>query len=483
MPAFLSCGRVRYAVWSCLMVLSACAKPLPLPQVAAPEIVERIDVVPPLPVSTFAVALGLDLRLLEPLLTDLLNTELPLRQADWTRVTEEGANPQVETRMQARVEKLKLGVKGNAVRIKARIAYWGEARAQLATPFGKAWLSRGTDWGTKKQPGSVLLTLTLEPKLSRAFGLSTHTTLERVSFEAPAGDALCGKIVIKVCVPREQAAKQVHAALKRAIEGASPQLLAEVDRRVARQSDVAGAVARALRTLEHATPSLDETWLKLTVSEVALGDVGGTEVRATLPLELSLRPQFGAQQPDVERTLPARSYPQGLLTQWVFDAPLPFQQVSQAMSQALTGIALQSFRVRKLEVLGVSKASGRLAFSLNMVRDQEELTVYAEADPVLQGDRLLLSAVQLTDSSRRALEPLELDQAALVAAVSQRGSLVLSEFGRRYLQALRGKLQAPLVLFGNLDLSFEGPPTFDTLRFARAGLVVRVHGRARSELH
>ncbi len=466
----------------CLTVLAGCATALPLPKVAAPELVERVDVVPPVPVSTFAVLLGLNLRVLEPLLTDLLNTELPLRQADWTRVTGDGANPQVETRMQAKVDKLKLTVKGHVLQVQARFAYWGKARAQLATPFGKAWLSRGTDWGTEKHPGTVTLTLALTPSLSRAYALTTHSSLARVSFEAPPGDALCGKIVIKVCVPREQAAKEVHAALKRTIEEVSPQLLVELDRRLARETDVAAALALALGTLEHATPAPDGTWLKLTVEEIALGELTGKGARAGVPLELRMRTLFGSQEPDVVRELPERKDPQGVATDLTFDAALSFAQLSQSLSSGLSGVRDGPFRLSTLTVLGVSKSSGKLLMSLDLLRESEQLTLYAEAQPVLEGDRLVLSGVQLTEGSRRALSQLALHERVLIAALSKQASSTLTTLVTPHLEAVRAKVQTPLLLFGTLTLRFEGTPVIEGLRYAQQGLVVRVHGPARSEL-
>ncbi len=476
-PAWLSLGAV-----GAVAVCAACVQ-LPLPKLPVPALVERRDKTPPLPVSTFALALGMDLSLLEPLLTELLNSELPLRQADWTRVTGDGANPQVDTRMQARVAKLKLGMKDGVLRIQARVAYWGKARAQLATPFGKAWLSRGTAWGTETSPGSVLVTLALTPTLSPTFALTTRITLEQVSFTAPAGDALCGRIVIKVCVPRAQAATEVHAQLKRAIEATSPQLLAELDRRVARATDVRSLLARTLRALAHATPSIEGSSLRLAVEEVAMGALGGQGARASLPLELQLRVLFDGAEPDVARELPTRRDPQGLSTDLTFDMAVSFDRLARDLSKALTGFTQDDFRVNKLDVLGVDKLSGRLVLALSLAREQGELTVYLEAEPKLRGDRLVLSSgVRFTTGSRAALRQVQLDESALLAEFAKDQGLALRTLGDEYLEAVRVKLQAPLVLFGSLSLRSEGVPTFSDLRHARQGLVVRMHARAHSEL-
>jgi hypothetical protein len=443
---------------------------------------ERVDPVPELPASTLSFGLSVDLSQLEPAFIDVLNTELPLRQTDWTRVTAAGANPEVETRMQARVEAATLSVEKGALRVAATVAYWGKARAQVKTPFGKAWLTRGTDWGTERQPGRAHLELELTPQLDAALRLSAKSRLTGLRFEAPAGGPLCGRVVIEVCVSREQAAKQVHAQLERAVRASAPSLLREVDRRLVREVDVAGVVRMGLSALERPSPGFDGQPLTFEIERVSVGALAGRGKRAQVPVQLVFRPRVGgpafATRPVLQGSTSLT--PTSALT---FDTQLSFAQLARVCATARPGEVVPPNAVEAVTILGASPDSDALLLELSVRRNEGSHALYAVATPSVDRSTLSLKEAQLTQPSRAAAKALRLDERDLAAFVQRRCAVDLGLLARQHLDVIEQKLAAPLILFATPRLSFRLPPTFEAPRFGADALVLRVSGAVHAATH
>lgn len=448
--------------------------PTALPTVPQPAVAARVDPVPPVALSRLALPLELELGWLLPLVNQAAQKELKLEQADWTRVTAEGANPEVETRMQAALGQLGVSVGKGVVRVEVPVAYWGKVRAHASTPFGSVWLSKGTDWGTREAPGQVILDAELRPRIDGAFELTTRTSLAGVRFQAPKGDKLCTTTLVRICVSREDAAARVHAELEREIRKAAPRLLETVDARIAERVDLRKFVAHALSEL--ATPSGTES-LALRVEELALGPITGKGTLLRMTVELAFRVSAGGSAEKTEKVpLPPKGELRGVSSDLSYDLVVPFADLSELWTQQLGGSTVAGWSVAGCEVLGVDEGGPALVVALRLERGEpakQSLRVFAHVAAEPRAATLQLTSVRLSPESSAALAALAIPPEQVEAVLQQRAAFPLAEPAARQLAQIGHRLSALTLGLTPVALT-PGETRYQALGVARQGLLFRV---------
>jgi hypothetical protein len=435
---------------------------------------ERVD--PPLePVpSTLTLPLSADLTTFEPLVREAIEQQLALEQKDWTRVTDKGDSPEIETRMHARLEPPALAVHKGTLRIAVEIAYWGDVRGRAKTPFGWIWLTRSEDWGTKAAPGRIKLTVSIRPRIGEDLSFDTHSELEDVVFDAPPGEKLCTDTLIRVCISREEAAARVHKELGREIRSQAPALLRTLDARIEREVALRPFVSQALKVL--ASPDAHD--LSIRVRELALGPLGGKRSQLRMDAELGLVVELGAQRAH-DAAIPPVEAPRGRDNELVFDAKVGYAGLGEDLTRALGDIRAGELSLRRVAVPGAATSGGQLMLALTLQREQDALTVYATAEPQLAGDVLTLASVQIDEASRAALLSLALSPDTLASDIERRARVLIASYGAVQLTAIEQKLSVLTLVFVPVTLELVST-RFSDLRFTRGGLLVRVHGSARA---
>lgn len=420
----------------------------------------------------------LDLSWLLPMLSEVVQKELRLAQSEWTRVTAENANPEVETRMQAEVGALRVVVREGSVRVELPVAYFGKVRARAKTPFGSVWLSKGTDWGTREAPGLVVLEIEVRPSISRNFALSTKSTLLGVRFSAPKGEKLCTTTFVRVCISRDEAASRVHAELEREIRKVSPMLLRVVDARIGEQGHALHAF------LTHAVSEMAEPLgaeqLRLSVDAFALGPVGGKDTRLRLDAELGFRASLFTPAPK-QSVVPPKGELRGGSNELSYDAVLTFLELGQAWTQKLGQAAVRNVSVVGCEVLGSAQDGAALVLSLSLSRDEQTLKVFAHAELEQQGSALRLSKLAFTSESRAALDAMGVDEAELATLVKKAATASLADAATVQLKRIEQKLGALTLALTPLELKLEGAH-YEAVRPVFKALLVRVRAKPRVSL-
>jgi hypothetical protein len=480
-PRHCTFARVVVAATVALSLLGCASRaptapPTALPSVPQPAVQARTDAAPPVPLSRLALPLELELAWLLPLVGQAVQKDLKLEQADWTRVTASGANPEVDTRMQAALGELGVSVGKGVVRIEVPVAYWGKVRARASTPFGSVWLTKGTEWGTREAPGQVILDVELRPRIDGAFELTTSSSLAGVRFQAPKGDKLCTTTLVRICISREDAAARVHAELEREIRKTAPKLLATVDARITERVDLRSFVGKALAGL--AAPSGTEQ-LAVRVEELAVGPITGKGTRLRVNVELAFRVSSGgaAEKPP---KLPPKAELRGISSELSYDFGVSFAELSARWSEQLAGSAVADWSIARCEVLGpaATEAEGAaLLVALSLERHAQTLRVFARVVVEPQAAALQLTSVRLSAESSAALAALEVPPEGVESLLKERAARPLDAYAARQLAQVEQKLGALTLGLSPVALRL-GHAEYQALGVAGHGLRFRVRTTA-----
>jgi hypothetical protein len=447
-----------------------------LPSVPRPAIVTREDKPEPLPQSRLMVPLETDLSSYEPLLAEVLREHLVLYQDSWTKVSQPKANPEVETRMEARLDAPTLRIEGQSVHVEVPIRYWGELRSKARTPFGSLWLTRGTHWGNARNPGKITLAVSVKPEIDKAWRLRTKSKLDSLTLTAPRFETLCTTTGVRICLARAQAEKLVHTVLEGELRRRIALMLSALDQRIQQRIDLRTAVEMGFRALS--TPAGKEQ-LWLAIDGMGMTALHGQNQMAQLDLELLFRPSWQDRR-GRRPTLPARGNPSKRENNIDFDLELHFAELSTALTQASAGTKLGAFDVTRFEALGPGNADG-LILALTASNAQATHTVYLNAQPRADQGWLRFEQLTLSKPSLALLSELDIDAQPLLAELEKRAQLPLLPLAQRRLGDLQNRLALLTLAFGAVSLELT-EPTFGAVGFARDALSLRVSSRVRAQV-
>ena len=475
-------GRVVCAVLSALTLL-ACVKhelppePVVLPTVPRPAIIERLEIPKPLPASHLLVPLEADLSSYESALGEVLRENITLSQDDWTPASAPRDVLEVETLIQAQLGDPELRMQDSTVLVQIPLTYWGKLRARARTRFGSMWVTRGTSWGTEKNPGRIVLGIQVKPAIDEYFRLRTRSKLGSVKLKAPKFAKLCAGGAVRVCLSGGQAEKLVHALIERRIRVSSVTFLANLDQRMSQEADLRSAIETAVRVF--AQPAGDDR-LALGIERLSLAPIQGSGRRVHLDLELQFQARFGSSKSQL-RPVPRRtalSKQPGFLA---FDTELSFRELTVLLARAAPDISGGGVQVQRLEVLGASAESEGVVLSLSVVIAEHTYALYFVGRPIAEDGRLRFQNTRPTPATAQLLGALELDAATLVRRVEHEARVPLRPFADRKVASLQNRLALLTLAFAAVTLEFVAPE-FGTVSYTPTGLSVRVQGEARASV-
>jgi hypothetical protein len=476
-------GRVPWAMLTMLMLTVACVKrelppePVVLPTVVRPAIVERLELLKPLPASRLVVPLEADVSRYESVLGDVLRENISLSQDDWTPASAPKDPLEVETLIEARLGDPELRMQDNTVLVQVPLTYWGKLRVRARTRFGRIWLTKGANWGTEKNPGRIMLAVQMKATIDEYFRLRTKSKLATLKLKAPRFAKLCTSGGLRVCLSGAQAEKLVHALIERRIRESSVSFLTNLDQRVTQEADLRGAIETAVRVF--AQPAGDDR-LALRIERLSLAPLQGSGRRVRLEMELQFQARFGSTKSQA-RPVPRRtalSKQPGFLA---FDTDVSFRELSVLLAHAMPDISGGGVQVDRLEVLGAAAESEGLVIFLSSVIGGHTYSLYLVGRPTTEQGYLRFENTRPTPSTAQLLGALELDAGALVRRVEDQARVPLRPFADRKEASLQNRLALLTLAFAAVSLEFV-TPEFGAVSYFPTGLSVRVQGEGRASV-
>lgn len=454
--------------------LGACAKVAPAPVVPKPSLsIPQPAARTPLLPSHLTVSLVSKLTDFAPLLKDALADKLAIDQKDWTRA----AGPkgvELETRIHAAVsEEPTLTMREQTLTVSIPITYYGEVRARAKTPLGNVWITKGTAWGTKAEPGRVVLQVDVEASVRGGARISTKSALTNVAFTAPNMDSICTSGLVRICVSRNQAAEYVHAEIEKTIRGEAPRALSALDETIAREANLSRVIDPALAALRTPQRTALGTWLSLAPKAAALGHWSGNDDQLTLGGELWLEPVFTLEKPETNTESVIVRDPTEDASALRLDLLIPFEQLSRAYGEAARRIRTRSAKVVGVTVLGVAQDGSQLALGIVLERAKRRVEIYALATPIHRDGSLILRDLTPTPASESALQYMKTEPAELRQAFEREAVVALSPFLADHVSAVRARMAMLLLPFGTLELTPEAQKFEELVAFEAKALRVR----------
>ncbi len=408
-----------------------------------------------------------------PLLKDVLEAKLELDQKEWVRA-DGPKGVEIETRIHAGLgEEPTLTMRERTLTVDIPIAYHGDVRARVKTPFGHVWLTRGTAWGTKAEPAKVMLRVNVEASVRNGARVFTKSALDHMTFTAPSMEKVCASGVLKICISRDDAAKYVHAEVEKVIRDEAAPALAALDETIAREANLSRIVDPALAALRTPQQTALGSWLALTPRAAALARWSGKEDTLSLGGELWMEPTFSLDRPAVAN--------EAILLRDATDDPsvlrldllLTFEQLSRAYTEAAKRVRTRSVKVAAVRVLGADPDGKHLVIALVLERDKRRSEVYVRGEPVIRDGALALATVTATEPSLVGLAHARANEAELSAALTREMVVALSPLLADHVSAIRTRMAALLSAFGTLELTPERQSFGSQVAFEEKALRVR----------
>lgn len=152
----------------------------------------------------------------------------------WVEVTKPGASPRVEVKYTATTERPTFELRGRVLTTTLPVAYHATVRARVRPPvgYGWIWITRGTEWGTKAAPHRLEIQLETVLDITDDWHVDTLTRLRELKFaKVPDGQVCLKNKVLKVCIPKANAARFVHKQLDATLRTQLQRELPKIDQR------------------------------------------------------------------------------------------------------------------------------------------------------------------------------------------------------------------------------------------------------------
>jgi hypothetical protein len=469
-------------LWPLLFAL-ACVKPavpaqpVVLPSVPRPAIIERSEPQKPLPPCRLVVPLEADLGSYEAMLGEVLRESIVLSQDDWTLVSAPKDALEVETQIEARIGAPALRMQDNTAIVQIPVQYWGKLRAQARTRFGRIWLTKGTNWGSEKNPGRIMVGIAVKPLVDEYFRLRTKSKLVSIKLKAPKFAKLCTSGRVRVCLLGRTAEKLVHTQIERRIRESSPGFLASLDGRVQQEADLRGALETAARVLGQ--PAGNDR-LALGIERLSLAPVRGSGRSVRLDVELTFRASFGSTKSQF-RPVPKRSSLSKQPGFLAFDTDVSFRELTALLGQIAPRLSDGALAVNHLEVLGAAEQGEGLVVALSSVIESHTFLLYLVARPTTDEGYLRFADTRATEKTAQLLAAFGLDAGALAERFEESARVPLRPFADRKVASLQNRLALLTLAFAAVTLEFV-KPEFGKVSYRPAGLRVRVEGEGRASV-
>jgi hypothetical protein len=452
---------------------AACAKITPPPVISKPKLSESSDARPALLPSHLTVSLESQLSAFAPLLKDVIAEKLAIDQDEWT----DAAGPKgtdIETRIHAAVtEEPTLRMRDSTLTISIPISYYGDVRARAKTPLGTVWLTHGTPWGTKEEPGRIVLHVEVETDVRKGAKVFTDSKLTQVVFTAPKGESICTSGLVRICVTRAKAAEYVHAEIEKNIRKEAPRALAALDDTIAREANLSRVIDPALAALHTPQQTALGTWLSLAPKAAALTRFSGKDDVLALGAELWLEPTFSIEKPEAPNEKVLIRDPTSEPSALRLDLIIPFAQLSRAYTEAARRIRTGAAKVVEVTVLGLDADRKHLVLSIVLERDKRRVEIFALAEPISRDGALVLRETTPTQASQPGLLYMRARANELSQALAREAVVPLAPFLADHVSAIRARMATLLLPFGAFELTPEKQSFEEHVGFEKSALRVR----------